>query len=167
MSTTVSEIMSRDLACVSPDATIETALATLLRANAAEVYVTDAHQRLLGVVPDYELLKAHLGGVEMTAGVTTLMTRGVVVFGPNLDLLEAARIFRDCRHARVAIAAEGRLLGQISRRDVLQRLAGRPSCTGESPRESTADATFPGLAARPQFLNARSRDGILSGCFGD
>jgi CBS domain-containing protein len=142
-------------AAIRPEATLTAALELLWQENVEELYVTDALGRLLGVLPDYELLKATLNGDGAEQRVEDLMTRSLVVFAPTLPVLEAARAFRDARHRHVAVAVQGRLVGRNARTGVLRALADSTRrnlrvLVSESPGESSVTAVPPN---RPRFLD--------------
>ena len=85
--------------------------------------MTDKQGRLLGVLPDYEILKTQLSGEAHDATVEQLMSRGVPVFQPESDAAEVARLFRDARFASVPVVRAGRLVGVISRADIVRLMA--------------------------------------------
>ncbi len=125
MQITVRDLMSQKPVTVDQDAQLDDALATLIREEASEVYVTDVAGKLVGVVADYELLKATLIGEPGDLSVTDLMCRQMMTFEPDADLDTAAGTFRDGRYRRVVVVDDGRPVGQISRGDILRSLANR------------------------------------------
>lgn len=122
MPITVADVMRPQPATIRPNAPLAKAMETICCDEVSELYVTDSLGRLLGILPDYELLKAELGGVPGSELVEDLMTRSLMVFPPHLDVAEAARVFRDCRYTRVAVVDGGQLVGQVTRVDVLRLL---------------------------------------------
>lgn len=117
----------RDLALTHPlsvhkEVSIDQAVELVTVSGVDEVYVLDGDDRLVGVVPDYELLKAKLLRVPGEQPVETLMSRSLLLLHPEMDVLEAAVLFRDRRCSHIAIVEEGRLMGQLGRRDILKFL---------------------------------------------
>jgi CBS domain-containing protein len=64
MRLTVADLMTQRPVMVSPQCSADTALEVISRHGVSEIYVADKQGRLLGVVPDFELLKAELSGEE-------------------------------------------------------------------------------------------------------
>ena len=120
MRLTVADLMTVRPVVVSPQCSADAAIDILSRHDAAELYVTDRAGRLLGVLPDYELLKAELSGDAHGATVEQLMSRGVPVFSPQTDAAEVARLFRDGRFRQFPVVQNGRLVGVITRADVVR-----------------------------------------------
>ena len=99
MRMTVADIMSQCFVKISPECSADEALGLLHRYEETELYVTDKQGRLLGILPDYEIIKTQLSGESRDATVGQLMSRGVPVFQPDSDASEVARQLRDARHA--------------------------------------------------------------------
>jgi len=123
MRMTVGDLMSPCFVRVSPECSADEALNILDRHEATELYVTDKLGRLLGVLPDYEVIKTQLSGEAREATVEQLMSRGVPVFKPESDAAEVARLFRDARFSRFPVVNAGRLVGVITRADIVRLMA--------------------------------------------
>ncbi|MBS0205981.1 MAG: CBS domain-containing protein [Planctomycetes bacterium] len=123
MRLTVADLMTQRPVIVSPDCSADSAVEILSRHEATELYVTDKIGRLLGVVPDFELVKAELSGEASGATVEQLMSRNLPVFTPQSDAAEVARLFRDGRYSQFPIVSGGKLIGIITRRDVVRLMA--------------------------------------------
>ena len=127
---TVAEIGYERPVTIAPEADLDTVLAQLLADQSSEVFVVDGEGRLLGVVPDYELLKARIAGTweETTAG--QLCSTRVACFTPGTACAAILKAFREGQHSRAAILDDGRLVGQISRTRLLAWLS---NSAGKSP----------------------------------
>ena len=123
MRLTVADLMTQRPIMVPPECSADGALEILSRHETSELYVTDKLGRLLGVVPDYELLKAELSGEARDATVEQLMSRNIPVFSPESDAAEVARLFRDGRYGQFPVVSGGRLVGIITRGDVVRLMA--------------------------------------------
>lgn len=123
MRMTVGDLMSPCFVRVSPECSADEALNILDRHEATELYVTDKLGRLLGVLPDYEVVKTQLSGEAREATVEQLMSRGIPVFKPESDAAEVARLFRDARFGRLPVVSAGRLVGVITRGDIVRLMA--------------------------------------------
>lgn len=155
MPAAVRDLMSACPATVHEDATLQEALSRCLRQAASDVYVTDAFGKLIGVVPDYELLKARLAGISEDTLVAKFMSTSVPTTTPEALVSEIIPRFRDCRHRWIAVVESGKLVGQIGRIDVLRLVAAGNEA--EMPVTST-------LIKAPQFARSavRSLSGMLS-----
>jgi predicted transcriptional regulator len=144
MQTTVQEVMAKRPVTIDQHASIDEALDLLLQEAVSELYVTGDSGRLVGVVPDYELLKAQLAQVACSTAVETLMSRSFVTTDPRCLLSALAPIFRESYCRRIAVVDNGQLVGQIDRRHVIASLRNGQSV---STADSLAASCTP--AARP------------------
>lgn len=133
---------------VAPEDSATFALERLLEEGATEVYVVGDDQRLLGIVPDYELLKARLNGTWTELTVEQVMSRRMLCFTADTTVAEALRSFREGQHSRAAIVDDGRLCGQVTRTDLL-----RAYCEQNSE---------PKTIAAPKFLHASPSIRVLA-----
>lgn len=149
MRLTVADLMTDRPITVRPECSADAAVEILSRHEVSELYVTDKVGRLLGVVPDYELLKAELSGEAHDATVEQLMSRGVPVFTPQSDAAEVARLFRDGRFHQFPVVAAGRLVGIVTRSDVVRLMA--------VLRRIDFPAATTSVQKAPRILASRSR----------
>ncbi len=124
MRATVRDAMSTELVHVQRQSSIVDAECLLLQHGLDELFVTDAEGRLLGVVPDYALLKHRLAApLENFQTIECLMSRRFLVIDVDSPLSVAARYLREHVHRRLAVVEDMRLVGQVTRRTVLRLLA--------------------------------------------
>lgn len=150
MRLTVADLMTEHPVTVSADCSADAAIDKLSRHRTNELYVTDESGHLLGVVPDFELLKAELSGEAQDATVEQLMSRSVPVFSPQSDAAEVARLFRDGRFTQFPVVSGGRLIGLITRGDVVRLMAVLRRI------DSPATVQRTGSLRRPKILTAKS-----------
>lgn len=120
MKTHVCDVMSWSSLTMPPDCQASTALTTLVEAEADVLFVVNERHEFLGLLTDYELLKADLNGSLHDCSVAQLMQRHPLSLTPEQTLADAARLFRDGSVTHLPVIREGRLLGMIQRRDVLR-----------------------------------------------
>lgn len=155
MRVTVRDLMAAGPAAVSQECTIHDGLQKLLQETLAEIYVTDADGHLLGVVSEYELLKAQLASVSPAEPIAGLMSCNPMTFAPGDDVVAVAGVLRDGRYQRVAVVENGRLVGQISRHAVLRFIAtDNEAAPDGTPHRPASAAPFP--VGKPRFLHGRS-----------
>ncbi|HEX5365145.1 MAG TPA: CBS domain-containing protein [Acidimicrobiales bacterium] len=126
----VRDVMTTHVVRVVPTATYDEVVDLLLAHGVSGAPVTDASGHLLGVVTEADLVRreAEHAGDEGTTGApdggeetaATLMTRSVVTASPDDDLPTTARKLLESGHRRLPVVADdGRLVGVVSRRDLL------------------------------------------------
>jgi CBS domain-containing protein len=150
MRMTVADLMTKNLVRVSPQCSADDALHLLSQHEATELYVTDTQGRLLGVLPDYEVVRVHLSGEADEATVTEFMSRSVPVFKPEADAAEVTRLFRDARFNRFPVVSNGRLVGVIGRDDIIRLMS--VLCRMKTPAKSTPTSVKP-----PKLVSTRVR----------
>lgn len=149
--TTVADIMDREPVTVAPDATIEDVVRTLKTNELPGVPVVNEGGRCVGIVTEADLVLGDEEGdlhiphyVELMGGVVFLeplrrfeerlrkavastasemMTEDPVTVDASASVREAARIIADEGHNRLPVVEHGRLVGVVTRVDVLQALA--------------------------------------------
>jgi CBS domain-containing protein len=150
---TVAEIMDSDPVTVGPDEDVRTVVQLLRRHGLPGVPVVDGEQSLLGIVTESDLVLREaeadlhlphfidlLGGVvfiEPLAGfekrlrkafatkVAEMMTPDPVTCSPDDSAREAARLISERHHNRLPVVdTDGRLVGIVTRLDVLATLTG-------------------------------------------
>jgi CBS-domain-containing membrane protein len=183
----VADVMSREVASVRPD----TSMAELVKLLIAGAYraapVVDEAERVVGIVTNGDLVER--GGLAMrlellaTAGpeaierelaalaasgttAADVMTQQVVTVPADATLLAAARLMAERRLKRLPVVdAAGRLLGIVSRVDLLRTVAeGYPAPEEQLRRERrgrlvrdimrTRVPTVSGQAALPEVVDA-------------
>ena len=121
MEMTVTDLMTQPPLIIREDASIRDAVKLLLNDCAPQLDVVDAQGRLLGSVPDYELLKAQMLG-EGDRAVTRVMCGSAARIDADTSTDFAAAVFRDGRYRRLPVVQNGCVVGQIDRRDVMRLL---------------------------------------------
>ncbi|SFP89709.1 CBS domain-containing protein [Tranquillimonas alkanivorans] len=122
----IADYMTRDLVTLSPDDEITQAMHTLLSARISGAPVLDAAGELVGVLSKKDCLRAALHASyhrDWGGAVAHYMTREVETMEARTDIVTAAQRFVDSAFRRFPVVSDGRLVGQISRADVLRALA--------------------------------------------
>ena len=122
--------MKRDLVTVPPGATLEEA-ASLLKANRIHHLPVVEGERLLGIVTNTDLRNATLDGMFGGADrgdsgrpvtVGEIMTREVVTLSPGDTLDDAMLILSGQRIGALPVVEGGRLVGIVTKADILSAL---------------------------------------------
>lgn len=140
-----SEVMTARVVTTTPEASVEDVARTMLRDRISGVPVLDANEQLVGIVTEGDLLRRAEIGTERSRSrwlqfvvspgrlaqeyvdaharkVGEVMTRDVVSVGPDTPLAEVVALMESRRIKRMPVLAGGKLVGIISRADLLQAL---------------------------------------------
>jgi CBS domain-containing protein len=147
----VSEIMDRDPVTVVPDTSVEDVVAALRTHELPALPVVDADGQLVGIVTEADLVlpddqgDLHIphyvnlfGGTvfleslnrfeerlrkAFAATAEDMMTRDPDTVTPDTGVREAARMIHESGHNRLPVVEDGRLVGVVTRIDLLGALA--------------------------------------------
>jgi len=134
MGATVRDAMSTDVVSVPRHTSLDDAERLLIQHGLVELFVTNEQGLLLGILPDYALLKHRMADVcRRRQSVETLMTRRFLVIGVDSPLSVAARYLREHIHHRLAVVDDMRLVGQVTRHAVLRLLSVEATDTQSRP----------------------------------
>ncbi len=119
---TAKEIMSKSVLTVDKDMTLNEVIKMLVRERVTGLPVIDDEMCLLGMVTEKDILKM-LYNKEKSKTVQELMTRDVVKFDEEDDLINIFKCLVNNSFRRVPVMSKGRLVGIISRRDIIKFLS--------------------------------------------
>ncbi|MBA3314391.1 MAG: CBS domain-containing protein [Planctomycetaceae bacterium] len=151
MRITVRDLAVPAVAVAEQKTSIAAARDLMLRWNASETYIVDRRGKLLGVVPDYEFLKAELAGASSSEPISTLLSTKVESVEADADIATVFSKFREGWCARIAVTDKGRLIGRLTRAEVLRLVVHLRQIA--SVTEVTADAAIAG----PHYNARRER----------
>ena len=120
MLVSVRDIMTEHVVTIDPNATVEEAVGLLLRHGISALPVIDGDRRLLGLVSEYDLLKNLFDGQSTSRPVSEYMMREVRTVAPVDNVASVAEWFLAERYRRYPVVDNGRLVGVISRRDIMR-----------------------------------------------
>jgi len=148
MVVTVRDVYAKQVVRITPETMLADAERVLLTECGDEAYVVDQAGRLLGVVPDYELLKLRMLNLQDVSAAVDVMTPGPPAVTLDTPLEEAACRLRVHVHRSLPVIDDGRLVGRVQRSAILSWYV-----NGDNVRtpDSSADHRIPG---RPRFLDA-------------
>lgn len=122
----VSDYMATELLVLPPEMEINRAMNLLLDAKISGAPVVDNKGNLVGVLSKKDCLRAALQASyhqELGGSVSDYMSAPVETLSADLDIAQAAERFIASSHRRFPVIRDGRLIGQISRADVLRALS--------------------------------------------
>ena len=123
---TVREIMTRKLVTLRPDMAALDAAELLLKKGISGAPVVDEDGHLLGLLSEYDCLRAtaaadyEMDSHDAIALVGDLMSRECLTVTPETNLFTLAHEFVSRRVRRFPVVENGKLIGQVSRRDALR-----------------------------------------------
>jgi len=115
---TADDIMTPDVISVCPDTTVAQAIDLFEKYGVSGLPVVDDENRLLGMITEYDLLHS-ICTLEMRGIVADFMTRNVITVEDHASLVDIVNTLLSTRIRRVPVVSDGRLVGVISRRDLL------------------------------------------------
>lgn len=125
MTRTVADIMATELVTFSPDTIIHKAIQVLLDQRLSGAPVVDDTCALIGMLSKKDCLKVVLSSSyyqDWGGTVRDYMSPDVSTIDADTDLVSAAEFFLNSTFRRFPVLRDGRLVGQISRHDVLRAL---------------------------------------------
>ena len=121
----VKDYMARTLVTFKPDTDVLDAVHVLVTKRIAGAPVVDDSGNLLGMLSELDCMKVALdAGYHGNWGgpVKDFMSEGVKTVDADLSIIDLALDFITSRYRRFPVMDGSRLVGQISRRDVLRAL---------------------------------------------
>lgn len=121
----VADYMVTDLLTLTPDMELMRALALFIEMNVSGAPVVGPHGELVGILTERDCIRKalHAGYYDEPGGtVDNCMTTTVMTVTGEDRLMDIAMRFRDSHFRRYPVVDDGRLIGLISRRDVLKAM---------------------------------------------
>ncbi|NIR29772.1 MAG: CBS domain-containing protein [Gammaproteobacteria bacterium] len=124
-SVTVKDYMEANLVTFSPEMEILRAIHALVENRISGAPVTDEHGNLVGVLSEQDCMKVALNAAyheEWGGRVSEFMNHEVNTVEADMSIVDVAELFLKAPYRRYPVVQDNRLVGQISRRDVLKAL---------------------------------------------
>jgi CBS domain-containing protein len=183
------DIMTREVVSVAPETPVSDIAKVLHARHVSGVPVVDSDGDLVGIVSEGDLMK-HVGAIgsdpqprswwlRLFGDRTSLaeeyaksharrardvMTKNVVTVEENAPLGDVARLLERHRIKRLPVVRDGKLVGIVTRGNLVQVLATSPATAHVSPDDREIQERLSAeLAAQPwgTFSNALVQDGIV------
>lgn len=117
---TASDIMTSPVFSIPPESTVEDAVALMLKRRVSGLPVVDADDNLVGVVTEYDLLRLTYDLETCQDAVAKYMTTRLYTVEADTSLIDITDVFLANRIRRLLVVDGQKVLGLISRRDVIQ-----------------------------------------------
>jgi len=121
----VSDYMTRDLITFRPEQSVEQVIDTLIRHKISGGPVVNDKNELVGIISEGDCLKqiseSRYYNMPMAQdNVEKRMISNVETIDGNMNIFDAANKFLESRRRRFPIVENGKLVGQISQKDILK-----------------------------------------------
>jgi CBS domain-containing protein len=185
----VADVMTRNVICIAPDATVEEAVNLMLSRHISGLFVVDKGGELAGVVTEGDLLRRDEIGTQRNRPwwlrllasparqaadfthacgrhVRDVMTEDVLSIAQDAPLEDVVETMEKRRIKRLPVTADGRVIGVVSRADLLRALIGRvrntqpPATDDRGIRTAILDALEAQPWAPMTTLNVTVADGV-------
>ncbi|HEY7469430.1 MAG TPA: CBS domain-containing protein [Acidimicrobiia bacterium] len=172
------DLMTRDVITIGPDASLKEAARRMIEAGVSGLPVTEGDDdRLVGIITEADFVateadrrrKRRAGLLRFiykeseipseARVIRDVMSTDLIVLSPEADHAEAARLMERARVKRIPVVEEGRLVGLVSRSDIIRAFA-RPD--GEIISEIVGHLMGDVLWIDPQRVAVACRDGNVT-----
>jgi len=121
----VSDFMTRDLITFKATQSIEEVVNTLIKHRISGGPVVNEKNELIGIISEGDCIKQisdsrYYNMPMKTNSIEKHMAKNVETIDGNLNVFDAAKQFVDSKRRRFPIVQDGKLVGQISQKDILK-----------------------------------------------
>ena len=131
-----------EVVTLSPDVTVNDAVATLAKHRIGALVVTNGHGVIKGIISERDIVRtlAEDGPESLKRPVSDLMTANVKVCTENHTINEVMEIMTNGRFRHLPVERDGKLAGVISIGDVVKRKIAEVQKEAEEIRSYIASA---------------------------
>jgi len=123
--TKAADIMTSNVVTVKKDIVLTEVIALLLRWHISALPVVDDDDRMVGIVSEIDLVNMTFDGNAADTKVEEVMVTDIVSFSPDTELADLVQSFSKRHLRRVPIVDKGKVIGIVSRRDILREMLRR------------------------------------------
>ena len=116
------DVMTADVLTFTPEMMVDDVIRTLLERRISGAPVVDADGQIQGIISEYQLLEVVFTPNLKNSTIGKCMTSDVVTVSEDAPLTDVATQFVLHRIRRLPVVRDGRLVGVISRRDLLRKV---------------------------------------------
>jgi CBS domain-containing protein len=179
------DVMVRAVATTTPETTVETVARLMINLRISGVPVLDRNGWLVGIVTEGDLLRRAETGTERRRSrwserfsqnsrlaaeyiksharrVEDIMTREVVSVGELATLAEIAELMETRRIKRVPVVHDGKIVGIVSRADLLQVLASGGAATADEENDRVIRDRLLAELRKQEWANSAESNVVVS-----
>jgi len=122
----VKDCMNKDVITINQGATIVTVIETLLKNDISGAPVVNENNDMIGIITEKDCMRIYVDSSyhDIPSGkVTDFMSSTVMSIASDKTILDAAKSFIDNSYKGLPVVDGNKLVGQISRRDVLKMIS--------------------------------------------
>jgi CBS-domain-containing membrane protein len=123
--TKAADIMTTNVITAKKDMVLTDVIALLLRWHISAMPVVDDEDRIVGIVSEIDLVNLTFDGNARDTTVEEIMVTDIVSFSPDTQLADLVHSFSKRHLRRVPIIDKGKVVGIVSRRDILREMLRR------------------------------------------
>ena len=113
------DIMTTNVVTARPDMLVIDVIRTLLRLHISGLPVVDDDGNLLGIITEHDIVNFIISGNAADTKASEVMTKTVETYAPDTPFEEIVNHFAAHRIRRVPVVEGGKVVGIISRRDII------------------------------------------------
>ncbi len=128
----IKNYMARDLVTFSPETNVLSAIRTLIKHEISGAPVVNETGWIVGIISEFDCLKPILESSyhnDMGVHVKSCMTKDITTINANASLMDAATLFLNNGWRRLPVIENKKLVGQISRIDILRAILEKSEST--------------------------------------
>lgn len=123
--TKAADIMTTNVITAKKNMVLTDVIALLLRWHISAMPVVDDEDRIVGIVSEIDLVNLTFDGNAADTTVEEVMVTDIVSFSPDTQLADLVQSFSKRHLRRVPIIDKGKVVGIVSRRDILREMLRR------------------------------------------
>ena len=116
----VKDIMVTDVITTKKQTPVYQAIAAMVENNITGLPIINDDGTIAGIFSEKEVLTLLYSVEDVDAKIEDYMTKNPITFGPEDDIVEIIDCFVKSDFHRVPIVDKGRLIGIVSRKDIIQ-----------------------------------------------
>jgi len=122
MKRTAKDIMTSTVITAKEDMFVTDVMKLLLRWHISGVPVVDNDGMLIGIVTEHDVMNFALSGDAASTRASEVMTKKVETYTPDTLVVEIVNHFAAHQIRRVPVVENGKVVGIISRRDIVREM---------------------------------------------
>jgi signal-transduction protein with cAMP-binding, CBS, and nucleotidyltransferase domain len=154
--------MSTDVVAVGPTTSTRDAARMMFRYRVSGLPIVDPDDHVLGIITEGDFLAMELeraDGKPVPATVAEVMSHAVLSVSPDLEIMDAARYMQEHGVKRVLVTEEGRMVGILSRFDIVAAFTRPDDLIEDEIREDLIRRV---LFVDPTTVDVRVANGVVT-----
>jgi CBS-domain-containing membrane protein len=123
--TKAADIMTRTVITTKKDMVVTEVIALLLRWHISALPVVDDDGKMVGIVSEIDIVNLAIDGNAADTTVEDVMSTDIISYNPDTELAVLVQAFSKKHLRRVPIIENGKVVGIVSRRDILREMLRR------------------------------------------